>query len=270
MKGHRKQVPKWYLICSIIITLIISGLFFFSGYDLPNIDNFYFLILGVIGMVLLISWIVFSLIFITMIWKQIHSKSFLVLPLIFITQLILSGIGLLNSAQIWYFTLLDVFAIITIVAVLSSIVIILVSLHMLKMKRIILYVLLTTLLILGFCLSFLTIKASLPKLEINENVPLGFLYTSSQENIPEQFYLGYSFETINTGSLLFDMTTGELYCKEGKLDQITYYSHSSGRYVAGGGKYRYALICGESYWIVDDNDAIGVRIYGPFLVPEIN
>jgi len=102
----------------------------------------------------------------------------------------------------------------------------------------------------------------------NENIPSGFLYESGE--IPDSYlsdknYIFYdifyrgdcsfndNFSCVSSG------TPAEL---------IKYFTSDPGYNIMGGWSFRYAVVCGNQYLIVDGSDAIGEKIYGPFDLNE--
>jgi len=73
-------------------------------------------------------------------------------------------------------------------------------------------------------------------------------------------------QELETDLIHQDQETGKFYCKNSgeEAERIDYFSHSAGRNVIGGWYGRYAIVCGNNYWISDEHDAFGQMIYGPF------
>lgn len=112
-----------------------------------------------------------------------------------------------------------------------------------------------------------------PKDKVNKDIPLGFLYAPREEAVPEEYLqMGTSGvgEIISLSpGVLIDTATSKNYClPEGSpAEKIEYFSHSPGWMTSGGWSYRYALVCGEKYYIIDGRDFRGDNIYGPFSTP---
>jgi hypothetical protein len=107
---------------------------------------------------------------------------------------------------------------------------------------------------------------------INTNIPSNFLYQNKNETIPNEYKINGTQKHDN-GELIWDY--GEIYAKHDssyhnnlcyycndtdiKAERIEYFRKSSGYWY-----YRFAIVCGDSYWIVDANAADGSSMYGPF------
>jgi hypothetical protein len=98
---------------------------------------------------------------------------------------------------------------------------------------------------------------------INPNIPSGFLYQNGSEQIPEQYLIVHN-EPLQT-DLIYE-ENGTFYCNASgaEAQKIEYFQYSADSGVIGGWAYRYAVVCGDTYWIVDSNDGFGEKIYGPF------
>ncbi len=86
--------------------------------------------------------------------------------------------------------------------------------------------------------------------------------------LPEDRLLAWN-EPLNTDKIY--QKKGEVFiCREtGKeAEKVEFYRHSPGPGVIGGWSYRYALVCGNYYWILDAADHFGTKIYGPFKFGE--
>jgi len=85
--------------------------------------------------------------------------------------------------------------------------------------------------------------------------------------LPEDKLLAWN-EPLNTDKIYQEK--GNIFiCREtGKeAEKVEFYSHSAGSGF-GGWRYRYALVCGNYYWILDAADPFGTKIYGPFKFGE--
>ena len=98
---------------------------------------------------------------------------------------------------------------------------------------------------------------------INPNIPSGFLYQTRSDIIPENYLLVQN-EPLHNG-LIYE-ENGKFYCNStgAEAEKIEYFRNSPGGGVVGGWSYRYAVICGDTYWIVDGADSFGEKIYGSF------
>ena len=86
--------------------------------------------------------------------------------------------------------------------------------------------------------------------------------------LPEDKLLTWN-EPLNTDEI-YQEKRNIFICREtGKeAERVEFYSHSAGSGVIGGWSYRYALVCGNYYWILDAADYFGTKIYGPFKFGE--
>ena len=115
----------------------------------------------------------------------------------------------------------------------------------------------------------------------NLNIPSELLYQSEQESLPMNKFI----EPVMTGGMylsgqmydtdLLYQEDGVFYCKQ-SLDKariIEYFHYSPPQaplfMISGGWGYRYALVCGDNYWIVDGRDSLGERLFGPFQAAPI-
>ena len=113
-----------------------------------------------------------------------------------------------------------------------------------------------------------------PSLKFNSNVPSGFLYhPTSQDELSHLYQINegkipdeYLITDLPLDTDLIYQEGDTFVCKSSSVEaeKIEYFSYSPGRGVIGGWYYRYAVVCGDYYWIVDGNDAWGQYIYGPF------
>jgi hypothetical protein len=117
----------------------------------------------------------------------------------------------------------------------------------------------------------------LPKNYVNQNIPSSFKYTQKNSVIPDEFIIKQDETKLSDGSTgylggesynnqYFYQTKYKFYCKNDnkKAKIITYYSHSQGYFVIGGGSFREAFICENKYFIYDYTDYSGNKAYGPF------
>ncbi len=126
-------------------------------------------------------------------------------------------------------------------------------------------------LIIVFGLIIVYVWVTGPTERVNKNVPTGMLYLSGE--IPESYLLVGTLDggIVDNELILADPITGEFHCK--KLEEsniiyggekVEYYSYSPGWGVMGGWSFRYAMLCGENYFVIDGKDSMGMRMYGPF------
>jgi hypothetical protein len=103
---------------------------------------------------------------------------------------------------------------------------------------------------------------------------ISFLLAEKQRYAPEDFPVEYRSGPLPEDKLLAwnePLNTEHIYQQGSKFicrdtgkeaEKVEFYSHSSGK--IGGWRYRYALVCGNNYWIVDAADSFGKMVYGPF------
>jgi len=113
---------------------------------------------------------------------------------------------------------------------------------------------------------------------INTNVPAGFLYQNSSEDIPASNLIQQRFpETKNISTYLSikEIYSGSKWLREdyvcldtGEVAQLIEYYYYASATKEGADLYRYALVCGNDYFIVDYNDPLGQRFYGPFNISQ--
>lgn len=97
-----------------------------------------------------------------------------------------------------------------------------------------------------------------------------FLYRNGQ--IPQDKLISIdNYGNVDTSQIKGGPCTGcqlspSYICKDTNniAEKIEFYSHSAGTKVKGGWSYRYALVCGDNYWILDAADSFGIKVYGPF------
>jgi len=105
---------------------------------------------------------------------------------------------------------------------------------------------------------------------INSALPSYFVYTSEDENIPEEFQVfGPMLSTdIFTDDIIYKMSGWDFYCRSDSepAEKIEYFYHSK-PCLSGAWYYRYAYVCGDVYYILNARNAGGVILYGPFDIP---
>lgn len=138
-------------------------------------------------------------------------------------------------------------------------------------------IILVSLLVIIILLISYVYYLSRPIHRVNLQLPSYFLYTSSSEEIPEEYLVpsqevsitepggDTKYELIYQDDLLYQIN-GLFYCSSSNLspEYIEYFSNSPGKFKTGGWSYRYALVCDNYYWILDGHDAKGINLYGRF------
>ena len=133
-------------------------------------------------------------------------------------------------------------------------------------KRLLMVILAVMLVVVGFC------GCTEDSEYVNHNIPSNFLYQNKSDMIPEEYSINRTQTHVN-GELIWDY--GQIcgkhdssyhnnmcyYCNDTgeKAERIEYFRKSSGFW-----HYRFVLVCGDNYWIVDANAADGPSMYGPF------
>lgn len=126
-------------------------------------------------------------------------------------------------------------------------------------------------------------ERSRPIDELNTYVPAGYSFNRPTDILPQDKLL--SFEQAASGSALSgriehaiisaDPMSGSFSCKIPTSTstyepvRTEYFMYAPGRTygiipVTGGWKERYAVACGQNYFIIDAADNFGFKMYGPF------
>lgn len=102
-----------------------------------------------------------------------------------------------------------------------------------------------------------------PVNRVNKNIPPSLLFQNRSIQITSGYLIGENSPINNN---MIHQQKDSFYCKPSgeKAKKIEYYYHSEGAGVTGGWYYRYAVICGKNYWVVDGDDSFGQKVYGPF------
>jgi hypothetical protein len=108
----------------------------------------------------------------------------------------------------------------------------------------------------------------------NTVISNNFLYQRSSDIIPETYsitepdnmYSENNSEPVALGEdLLYQAATYKFYCRSNNEEakKIEYYSTSAKPNIIGAWSQRFALVCGDKYYIRDGDDR-GWKTYGPF------
>ncbi len=145
---------------------------------------------------------------------------------------------------------------------------------LINMKKILIVSILFLLLIVG--IGIYVYNGLRPSDIVNKEIPSYFLYKDKSESIPPEDHF---ISAPGDHKSPFYYQDGFLYCTSSKIKavKVDYYSHSPGKFISGGWSFRYALVCGKQYFIVEGNDSnvnegmlegkLGISIYGPYQIP---
>ncbi|MCX6741163.1 MAG: hypothetical protein NTY61_02070, partial [Candidatus Parcubacteria bacterium] len=99
----------------------------------------------------------------------------------------------------------------------------------------------------------------------------GFLYQSEKESIPGNYLISSDgFLQDPELPIRYDLNTNKFYCRSTgqEAQQISYYSIGLGNTaMVGAWTQRFAVVCGDNYWIRDGHDW-GWKTYGPFQIQK--
>jgi hypothetical protein len=86
------------------------------------------------------------------------------------------------------------------------------------------------------------------------------------DNGVSPFNLYGVYETITMGGPQGSNVTHTYYCKDtgNEAEKIMIYNNPGKEGIKGGWSYRFAIVCGNNYWIYNAADSFGYKIYGPF------